>query len=817
MKKPARLHARLALTLVTAGLSAASAEPTVVTLGKGTYASEPPNQSPQQVAFLNGPDRLDPSLGKVAYPSNNIWAFGIWSNEKDKLAFGRPYLMPIAVTADANGFGIYLTNEANDTLGKAALGAPLTVTPIDASGAAVVLPAGSQRLLRIGDWSRAFRFHADAQRTVDLSTVRGVPIVWLEPEKSLGLKIPVAAGAKVTALDGGALPAAGAANVLVTVGERRFALYAGGSGKITVGADALTVSPGAALAVATPLKDHDPAAWRSAAMAVPRDTRVSWTYNRAAGTIDTVWTIKTDKLAPDAGQPLQGFLPHCWRHAMDPKTSFLAGNYVCPRGLIKLARGDSFKMSWRVTGLLPSMPVPPTAGTDAPYQPEHFNKLLADFTAKYTGTGPDGKSQLAYGDDTYFGGKDLLKYAQTAAAAHFSNSPSRAALVEAARTVLADWFTWTPGEKAHYFARYEKIGGFVGFKASFNANEFRDTHFHCGYFTISSAILASADPAFAKDYGEIATLVAKQYANWDRADTRFPFMRTFDFWTGHSYASAKGGADGGSFNQESSSEAMNAWAGVGLLGSALGNADMEATGLMGYAIEGEAIKEYWNNYYSWKAERQKPGSGAAISNWSAGYTQANTIVGIVLEGGNKYGTFFSGNPYHIYGIQWLPMSPALQYVSYGDFDFGLYQYEQLKKRQVGKIPGFDLETLNTKDLLNWSNVFAGYLAIVDPEKTAARWETLKQADSPIIHEPKNVISYYLIHAYRAVGILDIDAWADQGTASVYKQRDGKRTLVAWNPGSKPLTVTARDAGGVIGSATVAPGGLVRVALKPRTN
>jgi len=39
-------------------------------------------------------------------------------------------------------------------------------------------------------------------------------------------------------------------------------------------------------------------------------------------------------------------------------------------------------------------------------------------------------------------------------------------------------------------------------------------------------------------------------------------------------------------------------------------------------------------------------------------------------------------------------------------------------------------------------------------------------------------------------------------------------MVAWNPGGKPLIVTARDATGVIGNATVPPGGLVRVALKP---
>jgi len=94
-------------------LTTLSAEPTAVTLGKGSYASEPPNPNPQAVAFLKGPDRLDPSLGNIPYPSNDIWSFGIWSNEKEKFAFGRPYLMPLAVAQTNAGFEVYLTNAFN--------------------------------------------------------------------------------------------------------------------------------------------------------------------------------------------------------------------------------------------------------------------------------------------------------------------------------------------------------------------------------------------------------------------------------------------------------------------------------------------------------------------------------------------------------------------------------------------------------------------------------------------------------------------------------------------------------------------------------
>ena len=44
------------------------------------------------------------------------------------------------------------------------------------------------------------------------------------------------------------------------------------------------------------------------------------------------------------------------------------------------------------------------------------------------------------------------------------------------------------------------------------------------------------DRRFLADYGEMARLVAKEYANGDRDDKRFPFLRTFDVWEGHSWA-----------------------------------------------------------------------------------------------------------------------------------------------------------------------------------------------------------------------------------------------------------------------------------------
>src|SRR5205807_1397700 len=96
---------------------------------------------------------------------------------------------------------------------------------------------------------------------------------------------------------------------------------------------------------------------------------------------------------------------------------------------------------------------------------------------------------------------------------------------------------------------------------------------------------------WGQQYGAMATMVAEQYANWDRGNTQFPFLRTFDAWSGHSYAGGMG--DGRGNNQESTSEAIQSWQGLVLLGEALNNPAMVACGMMGYTEESKAELNYW--------------------------------------------------------------------------------------------------------------------------------------------------------------------------------------------------------------------------------
>ena len=93
--------------------------------------------------------------------------------------------------------------------------------------------------------------------------------------------------------------------------------------------------------------------------------------------------------------------------------------------------------------------------------------------------------------------------------------------------------------------------------------------------------MARYDPAWALPeqlggHGEPADQADAN--NWDRADTRFPFLRSHDAYAGHSWAAGHGDFGDGN-NQESSSESMNFATAAILWGEATGQTDIRDLGV----------------------------------------------------------------------------------------------------------------------------------------------------------------------------------------------------------------------------------------------
>ncbi len=408
-------------------------------------------------------------------------------------------------------------------------------------------------------------------------------------------------------------------------------------------------------------------------------------------------------------------------------------------------------------------------------------------------------ARAKYGDDTYWGGKDILRMGQNALMAQQTGDPTYRVFVEHLRAAMTDWFTYTPGEKAHYFARYPRWKALVGFQPSYGSEAFNDHHFHYGYFTWASALLGMHDRRFLADYGEMARLVAKEYANGDRDDKRFPFLRTFDVWEGHSWAG--GTSSPGGNNQESSSEAVQGWAGLILLGEALDDKQMTATGVMGYCLETEATLEYWFNR----------GGDVFPVEWK------HPVTGMVWSGGKVYGTYFTGDPAWVYAIQWLPASPALAYLV-RDPEFARKSYANMirdfesKERKPGTIKTFGPAL---------GSVMLGYVLMYDPAWVTQQLDALwTEPGDKVAHEASEMaIMYYMAHAMRGLGRVDWTCHTSSPTSAVYiEPATLARSYVVWNAGPSPKVVDVYEKGVPIGRMTAAAQALTRVTrLSPVAN
>ena len=638
------------------------------------------------------------------------------------------------------------------------------------------------------DWLVRFRVEDAQQRKLDVTMGHGLPFVWLECT-DLAPRITSATGARYFDENGtvSGFPVT-TDHLGVEFDGRRFGIFAPAGTQMDVAGATLALYPPGGegyVVIGALTSDADLALLHQYASAIPRETRFDWTFDPEQGAITTIWTVNAESLTGGDTTVLQGWIPHHYRNTTHD-LAFNGLEYLTPRGQLKCAPGNVFNITRPFYGVLPNLPAPQALG-DVPHDFDATRMNL--YLAMYAGT-------TSYGADTYWGGKDLVRLGRYMAFAHeFGNESVFETLRDTLRGALVDWFTYTPGEIERYFAAYPNWGALVGFNESYYSFEFTDHHFHYGYFAMATALLGMYDETFLDDYGPMAMLVSKEYANWDHHDTRFPFLRTFDPWRGHSYAG--GLSSPGGNNQESSSEAVQSWAGLFLLGTMLGDDDMTAAGAMGYAVETEAMLEYWQDMY---------GQTGQAPTFSPDYPE--TITGILFDSGQAYATYFSGDPAWIYGIQWLPISPAMNHLV-RDPAFAAMQYNAMMAERDAWIE----DAANTISQMGTSlgNVVLGYVQLFDPAWVAEQMDNLWTAEDPIARDNyTGGITYYFTHSNRRLGDIQWDARISVPTSQVYyNPQTGEHSYVAYNPIDEHTFATVTSNGIAQGIIHLPPKTLVR--------
>ncbi|MDO4319130.1 MAG: discoidin domain-containing protein [Bacteroidales bacterium] len=637
-----------------------------------------------------------------------------------------------------------------------------------------------------------------AGRSMTVTMGHGMPFTWIETE---GIDPEISFSA-APVLSGDA-----STGICARLGDDCYGIYLPEGAKTVMAEGRLTIDLSSArgeyVVVALLPSAASLGEYARYAYSVPRQTRLSWSYDETRSLLNTVWHVDADNLRrPGEFAPvMQGFLPHAYKHwANGPALD--GAEYMSPRGMLRMAAvststDNTWTYAYRFTGILPYYAVP---GVDAsvanPYRPEIMRGLMQKYAASGT-----------FGDDTYWGGKGLVQMALNMTFARETGDEESYRLSrDKLRGALVDWLTYTPGENTKFFAYYPRWGSLVGYDVSYDSDAFNDHHFHYGYFIYAAALLCLEDKEFAADYGEMLTMIAKDYANYDRNDARFPFLRTLDPFAGHSYAGGNGDHlnDNGN-GQESSSEAMQSWGGVYLLGVALGDREMRDAGIFGWMTESRATAEYW-----FDRDHIHPGHQHNYD-----YTKyASPWCTNLTSKGIGWWTWFSGDALWMHSIQWMPVSPMLGYLS-EDLEFAKWDVETM----MGSTGYKWFEKTTEGDALadqSVGNVVLCYLERSDPDEAASIFDRAIEGDFGIY---RNVdtghISYYVIHNHRTYGEIDRDVTADIPTANCYVKPDGSRTYIVYNSDDTERRVTFYRNGVAERTVTAAPRCMTPFTADPR--
>jgi len=250
---------------------------------------------------------------------------------------------------------------------------------------------------------------------------------------------------------------------------------------------------------------------------------------------------------------------------------------------------------------------------------------------------------------TYWNGKELAAMGRLALIADELGQTDTASFIrERLKVDMDNWLLATNWNKLVYDRTWGGIcsqSSMQNVYADFGLGWYNDHHFHYGYFAYAAAALGKADNAWLMSRKQQIVDLIRDFANPSKLDSFFPVTRNKDWYDGHSWAAGIFNF-GDSKNQESSSEAVNAYYGVYLLGEALGDQQMSLFGRLLLATEIRSVQKYW---------QIKSSSEIYESEFAA-----HKLVGVLWSGKVDYTTFFGGLPEYVHGIQKLPFTPITE-------------------------------------------------------------------------------------------------------------------------------------------------------------
>ncbi len=368
------------------------------------------------------------------------------------------------------------------------------------------------------------------------------------------------------------------------------------------------------------------------------------------------------------------------------KTLLVLGGYKTLRGELKLVQTNSFttQTSYRIPKeTFDAIPKPPA---------DFMQSLKSDIATLAKEPIPDSRD--------YFFGTWLGKATSLLQLADSQN------LVDEKKQLI-EFLSPLFKEVLDGFHYDSKLSSFIADKPEFGNEKLNDHHFHYGYYIRTAAVLSAYDPDILPIIKPVIDEMVADVMTIKRDETRYPFLRHFDIYEGHSWADGFA-AFGDGNNQESSSEAINAWYAVYLWAKRTQNQKLMDYALYLYNTEIESTKYYWFN---------------EKNIYPAPYTHA--IISILWGGKVDFATWFSGKTNMIYGIQLLPLTPASLYLKeFNNFN----RYEKDYYGNQGKLEE------------DWGDLFLIWKSMYEPDNARLLMTQVKSYEGS---KSKSLFQYFL--------------------------------------------------------------------------
>lgn len=497
---------------------------------------------------------------------------------------------------------------------------------------------------------------------------------------------------------------------------------------------------------------------------VVRDVTIDYAVDRADNSV-TVSHRYLDA-SGEAVETMAGLMPLHWK-----RTSGLtyAATTRSARGVIKFAPATGFDYELPTVGVLPALPV-----IDGSLD----NSTLQNLVSQFVGLGSDVWNTRT---DTYWNGKEVGRVAEVLALADQLGMTSEAtALRDWLKAELADWMSAEKNgtlDDGNYFYYDEDWNTLLGMEESFYAHTLlQDHHFHYGYFIRAAAEVCRVDKAFcsAEQYGPMFEMLIRDYAA-GRDDELFPYLRNFDPANGFSWASGEVNFARGN-NNESTSEAANAYGSMVLYGLVTGNDEIAERGMYLHASTSASYWEYWNDIDGWR------GGDAEKRNFPPAYPRLTTSI--IWGEGSAFSTWFSPAFAHILGIQGLPSNPLIMHVGlYADYldDYVALGLEESSNRKPSGLPAGQ-----------WTDLWWNLWAMTDADAAIADYEATTSYEPEYGEAPAH--TYHWIYTMKALGELQTgtgELTANYPASMAFKA--GSTTnYVVYNYGDTARAVTFSD-------------------------